>query len=226
MNQPRTITFTGVDESTSLDQLLELTSFYPEVEFGVLFSPKKQGAGRYPRLDFIHRLLALRDDVDMRFAAHLCGAHARALIAGQELPHEVDQLLHGGYFQRVQINTADPSVNPVRLANWGEQRGMSVILQCRDPERFPDQPVVSWLYDVSGGNGRSPDAWPRGVHDNVTYAYAGGIGPGNIKEVIAAVSTKAARYSLDMESGVRDEQDRFSIDACYKVCHAAWGPMV
>jgi len=225
MNLPRLITFTGVDDHTDLNDLVELTTFYPQAEFGVLFSPKQQGNGRYPTLEFVGRLLDLREAVGMRLAAHLCGGHARALIAGDTLHHEVDSLMHAANFDRVQINTADPKAQPLRLANWGEQRGLEVILQCRDPQRFPGEVAVQWLFDQSGGRGTSPADWPMQAHSNVTYGYAGGIGPDNAADVMRIVGSKAERYNLDMESKLRDENDRFDIQRCYRVCEAAWGPV-
>jgi hypothetical protein len=41
---------------------------------------------------------------------------------------------------------------------------------------------------------------------------------------VAVISQRAARYWIDMESGVRDDQDRFSIEKCRAVCEAVYGP--
>ncbi|MEI7997808.1 MAG: hypothetical protein WCH01_23235, partial [Methylococcaceae bacterium] len=48
-------TLTGVDEKTSLMQIAELSERFPFVEWGFLYSPKRQGnPGRYPSVKRLH----------------------------------------------------------------------------------------------------------------------------------------------------------------------------
>lgn len=50
-----------------------------------------------------------------------------------------------------------------------------------------------------------------------------GLGPENVASVVASLSTEAP-YWIDMETGVRDSQGRFSIERCRQVCEAVYGP--
>lgn len=223
MSLPRFVTFTGADDKTSIAGMHILASQYP-IEWGVLFSPKHQGhGGRYPSLEVVQALV--RNKGTLRLSAHLCGAHSRTVIEKRQLEQPVRGLV--SMFDRVQVNTSMP-VLPIReLAAWGGARNQRVILQCR--AEFPSAVTeVDWLFDASGGRGVEPVKWPAPASfwhaRNVFKGYAGGLNPGNVAKHVAAIWAKADEcYWIDMESGVRDENDAFSLDKCRAVCEALWG---
>lgn len=210
--KPEFITFTGVDEFTDIADMVELSRAYP-IEWGVLFSPKRQGSGRYPPMFTIKRVAA---ELEIRLSAHLCGADAREVIEHGESRHDT-LLAHA--FDRAQINTADPHLQPSMIAQWGRRRELRAILQCRGP--FPDVDVVDVLFDASGGRGISPSDWPKGLPG--LCGYAGGLNPDNVAAAVDTISQRAERYWIDMETGVRDEQDRFDLGKCRAVCEAVYG---
>lgn len=212
---PDFITFTGVDEYADPRALRELASDYP-VEFGLLFSPSRQGLDpRYPPIEVIAWLVSgVRE---LRWSAHFCGGVAREII-------ERGVWLHGDllpYFKRVQINTADPSVEPSAIAREATARNLRAILQVRGS--FWPINNVDLLFDCSGGRGILSDFFPQRV--NSTFCgYAGGLNPENVARVVDRVGAPGGpRYWLDMESGVRDEDDRFSVDKARAVCEAVYG---
>ena len=215
---PEFITFTGADENTDTLGMVALAAMYP-IEWGILFSPKLQGAGRYPPLRFIGELV--RQQPTLRYAAHLCGADAREVMLDGVSQH--DRLLWKS-FTRVQINTAD-DVNTVALTRWGDALNLGVIVQCR--EAFPIGCNVEWLFDKSGGRGIVQTAWPEPLSNhNARCGYAGGLKPGNVENAVRAIAAKAsphARYWIDIESGVRDENDYFDLEKCRAVCEAVYG---
>ncbi len=208
---PEFITFTGVDDDTNPSELVKLSDDYP-VEFGLLFSPKRQGLEpRYPKLTTIEWLA---EELPLRWAAHLCGDDARAWIDDDICPHDLVN------FQRVQINTARPNVQPSVIGNSAAKRNLRAILQCRG--EFPRVASVDVLFDASGGRGISPNAWP--LASNTTFCgYAGGLRPENVAAAVYVISQRATRYWIDMESGVRDDRDRFDLAKCRAVCEAVYG---
>jgi hypothetical protein len=216
MTLPDFITFTGVDVHTSPAGLAQLLRDYPgRIEWGILFSPKRQGIEpRYPALGFVHELVR---EIPMAYAAHLCGGDARDVLESCQSRH--DELLR--YFARAQINTADPSVQPSLVRQWADRATVQPILQCRGP--FPDVRVVDVLFDKSGGRGIENHFWPRQA-PNTFCGYAGGIGPDNVAAIAQKVSDYGSRYWLDMESRIRDEHDHFSLAKCRAVCEAVYGP--
>jgi hypothetical protein len=211
---PLHVTFTGADEHTSELGMQVLASDYP-IEWGILFSPKRQGAGRYPPLAFVKNLLALRR---LRFAAHLCGDYAEEWLDTGGVKALGDVL---PYFPRIQINTARPDIDTAKLAAWATEQGRRIILQCRSC--FPADGKVTWLFDASGGRGISPAAWPAPPSRETVVGYAGGLNPSNVAAALAQIAEQARLFYLDMESGVRDEHDRFSLDRCREVLHAVYG---
>lgn len=211
MMLPEFITFTGVDDATDPAGLVQLADDYP-VEFGLLFSPKRQGLEpRYPTMTTIVRLV---EELPLRWAAHLCGADARAWLYEDRCEHDLRR------YQRVQINTADPHIQPSLIGNQAAKRNLRAILQCRG--EFPKVANVDVLFDASGGRGIAPSDWPTAA--KTTFCgYAGGLRPDNVAEAVRVISTRATRYWIDMESGVRDERDRFSLEKCRAVCEAVYG---
>lgn len=211
---PRFITFTGVDEATSLDDLRVISAHYP-VEWGVLFSPRHQGTdNRYPSIRFVQQLTGIKG---IRLAAHLCGGYARELISEGKTSLDLAIKSH---FARVQINTADPNIDLQAISAWARSLEVEVIVQCRDG--FPSDGSVSWLYDVSGGRGLTPALWPP-AHPDVLCGYAGGIGPHNILQVLDRIGAISNAYWLDMESHVRSQGDLFDLRKCLAVCEAVYG---
>lgn len=209
--RPEFITFTGVDDDTDPAGLVQLADDYP-VEFGLLFSPKRQG--KEPRYPAIHTIEWLTDQLPLRWAAHLCGQDARDWLYEDRCEHDLSD------FQRVQINTADPHIQPTMIGNQAAKRKLRAILQCRG--EFPNVASVDVLYDASGGRGIVPSDWPAAT--KTTFCgYAGGLRPDNVAEAVRVISTRATRYWIDMESGVRDERDRFSLEKCRAVCEAVYG---
>lgn len=189
---PEFITFTGVDAQTDVHAMAELAARYP-IEWGVLFSPERQGQEahpRYPSLEFVKELT--HSELDLRLSAHLCGGDAREVIERGRSRYDEPIREH---FDRVQINTADKHVLPKDLAAWAQGLQVQAILQCRDV--FPNNDDVSWLYDASGGRGITPAIWPSSLGGSWLIGYAGGLNPGNVAAAVAQIQTKASNYWLE-----------------------------
>lgn len=223
MNLPKFITFTGWDDGTPVHELHLLAAEYP-VEFGVLFSPKRQGSSRYPTLTYVRYLLENRGR--LRLAAHLCGAHSKELLSSGTL----EQLLFSAItkFDRVQVNTSD-TVRPADIAaleHWGAKHRVMPILQYR-AGRPPMGSSMQWLFDASGGNGIEPPSWPQSISDwqakEQFKGFAGGLNPENVAKHVETIGAHEHSYWIDMETGVRDAEDRFSLAKCRRVCEAVYG---
>ena len=216
MSKPEFITLTGADDATSIDGMLALASQYP-IEWGILFSPARQGTGRYPSLAFMKKVT----NAGLLLAAHVCGDYSRLLIDSGNLP-DLEPLLSTGRFRRVQINTANPA-SPQRVMEWARTLGIRPILQSRMEKDFPASRSVHWLFDRSGGRGIQAQVWPIEHDPERIVGFAGGISPRNAAERVAILESHAERYWIDMESGIRDALDRFDLEACRMVCEAVYG---
>jgi hypothetical protein len=213
---PTLLTFTGADDFTSIPDMVELAQRRP-IEWGILFSEKRQGMPRYPSLQWVRALLAAARDGGVHLSAHLCGEYSRLVTTGR--PCGLESLL--GDFARVQINTAS-QVDPAVVLRWASTIGAMPprpILQCRGD--FPVSDEVDWLYDPSGGHGLHPTTWPAAPLGR-RVGYAGGLNPSNIAQVVSTVGSATASYWMDLETGARDENDRFSIPRCVSVCDVVW----
>jgi hypothetical protein len=214
--KPKLITFSGFDDNTSIEGMEDLSRRYP-VEWAVLFSPSRQGKdNRYPSMSAIRNLVHRNAGHHLRLAAHLCGDHSRAIMAGHT-GQPVDMPISLDHFNRIQINHPDPV--PALLHKFAADWLPRVIMQSKSitwPARWG---TFDMLFDASRGQGIAPAAWPE--HPGYYVGYAGGIGPDNVAAVINEIGANHA-YWIDMESGVRTD-DRFDIEKCRAVCEAVFG---
>jgi hypothetical protein len=226
-NLPRFITFTGAGDDTPIADMWALSSKYP-IEWGILVSPERSGRDkRYPGIGFI-------DSLDYRLiplSMHICGGFAEQLLREGSLTNLIRQWIDEK-FVRVQVNIGaarwrDGTVqtgNLVRLLKWISSLNATPILQCRDGTEFPSSTLnmPQWLFDASGGRGIAPASWPSEPTTRLV-GYAGGLGPANVAQAVAAIGTQCTNYWIDMESGVRDADDNFDLDKCCQVCEAVYG---
>jgi len=217
MQPPSFIAFTGVDRLELLPGLKALSARYP-IEWGVLVDPAQEDSALFPTAKIRDALLAERD---LRWAAHVCGEAAKAIVAS---PLTAPPPPAG--IQRVQVNHSFKGSTPVQTAaarDYGRRLGMRAVLQCS--AAFPvSQTGVDWLYDVSFGTGARPDRWPAPPPAEGPFCgYSGGIGPDTVTEILARIAAPdGALYWIDMESGVRTD-GAFDLAKCEAVCRAVYG---
>lgn len=226
--KPSIVTFTGADDETSIDKMVEMSQAYSFVEFGILISSKKQGSPRYPTsgwlTDFVEAKLP-------KVALHLQGRLLRDLMAGGDaFAKEFADLIAGS--QRIQLNFhGEDSILyydelfKARLAESFPKHqfifqvdgvnGQAILDTARktdESERF------SPLFDKSAGAGILPDSWP--VNDKYPFAgYAGGLGAHNVSKVVPSIEVAASgnRYWIDMETWVCDPKTGLMFDKMYEV---------
>ena len=216
MIKPAFLTFTGADDHTNLDDMIALDRDFP-IEWGILVSESKMGTNRYPKKEFI-RLAPLELK---RASLHVCGGYARQVFNGDY--EEVLDLAEP--YGRVQVNGIGPNISDDnRIDNhngavfFGKEFDGRVILQTRSG--FPNDTRFDWLFDKSGGRGLQPDAWPCPANlVGRIFGYAGGINEDNILDVVAKADEYCIPfYWLDMESRIRNNEDKFDIGKCRRIC--------
>ena len=212
------VTFTGPDDLVDVDRMVAISVRAP-VEWGILFSRRRQGTGRYPSLGLLPKLASPA----LRLAAHVCGSYAEEIVAtGACLEFETILANSGVRFARFQINTASPLDTRLLASFAARVSGGRAIAQCRDA--FPDDPSVDWLHDVSAGEGIVPAARPVPA-SGIFGGYAGGLGPDNAATQIAAIRERhppGKRFWIDMETKVRTD-DVFDLDKVEAVLDAVYG---
>jgi phosphoribosylanthranilate isomerase len=74
------------------------------------------------------------------------------------------------------------------------------------------------LVDQSGGRGIKPEQWVR-PNTSKPVGFAGGLGPNNLDAEMRKMPLRPRSW-VDMESGLRNEQDWFDVtkaEACIKI---------
>lgn len=214
------VTITGADDGVSVRDLALLSAEFPFVEWGILMSHKRCGEPRYPTGGWIVGAKQAARATGMRLSAHLCGRAARAAMSGERLPTIVCECC----FRRVQINGYLAPAGGAFAALTAKTPRIEFILQARSEESI--QQVVndaariagaSVLFDPSGGRGVEPFRWPVPPF-GARVGYAGGIRPENIRNLVGEIAqargltaSPADAWWIDMESGVRTDDDRFDL---------------
>ena len=223
------ITFTGIDERTDLNGLERLALKYPRAEFAVLADSRTGGEDPlYPPLETVMELKSALP----RTAVHLCGQYAREAAGEGPESGMLTSICRG--FGRVQVNLPPAARHSPeekrRLYSLGKfidrTDAETVILQHTGPwrETPTDDIRFEYLHDVSGGEGREDMTdWPDPPRHR-RAGYAGGLGPHNIVRALEFVETHpTANVWLDMQSGIRDPENRLDPGMIELVCRAAFG---
>lgn len=216
------ITLTGVDEHTSLPALEQMSELHPYVEWGFLYSPKRQGTpGRYPSIATLQQAF-IKLPHHMKVALHVCGAGVPNLLQGESVVTQLVEMIgyRGG---RVQLNfnaariESKFTLDDVRIF-LEKHPSINFITQHNDAnvnvhQVLHDLPNHSVLFDASGGRGLAPTGWSKPL-EGVHCGYAGGLGPDNLATELLAIQSvaEASPYWVDMEGKLRDQDDRFDLE--------------
>ena len=211
-SMPAFITFTGVDDPETIDDLRVLSDRYP-IEWGVLVHPGRSGPP-FADLPLIHRLRR----AGIRLSAHLCGPLAAAVVKGRFPKFDI------AGFSRVQINHRRGAANGTtiaRVSRYAACHGVRAALQCDGA--FPPDGRVDWLYDISFGTGVRPTRFPQVDRAHPFCGVSGGIGPDNVVELLSSKLSVATGvpFWIDMETGVRTD-GKLDLEKCATVCAAIY----
>lgn len=225
MNNLMRVTFTGVDENTNLEQLKTVSSIYPYVEWGILYSENPSGRlgfNRFPSQQWFvenkEKIEAIKNETGASFALHICGGAVKTLLSGENV--FLPQIL--ALFNRVQINLIYKEKNLTDLQNlFLAYPDINFITQHNKANESLYGKVEAKnhqiLFDSSGGRGITSDHWQNPLSDKL-YGYAGGLGPENIKEQLINIekASNNKQFWIDMENKVRTD-DIFDLSKCEQV---------
>lgn len=216
---------TGVDASTDLDALVRIAESHPgKVEFAVLYSHSRAGRDpRYQEREFAEEFGNMARSSGFMAAVHLCGSAVADFVVGRE-----DVVGLARCFGRIQLNfsaaTAPFTLDALDAAIKGHPG--FVITQHNEANNEVASAIKAEnhhvLFDASLGKGIRTIEWPKPIPGKFC-GFAGGIGPDNVGEVIQTLESKIGAdqsYWIDMESRLRDADDRFSLEACRAVLEA------
>ncbi len=210
-----TVTITGADDATDIDELVDLSAQFPFVEWGILVSKSQEGSIRFPSRNWVDQFGIAAQKHKLKTAMHVCGSWVGDLFKGElhrdELPSVVD------FAQRIQINSWGRSLNSTSDFHWSSADKLSkwFIFQWSPVGEFLAKRAreqgfaASGLFDGSGGQGKSPESWPHAISTGFPMGFAGGLGPTNVRSQILKID-EAAGHSpfatwIDMEGRVRTE---------------------
>jgi hypothetical protein len=193
----------------------DLSHRYP-IEWGILIDRDRKGAKLFPSDHHVERFRTL----GVRLCAHICGSFAIDIAAGRG-PYAS---LAG--FSRIQVNHGRDGADQRTIdmvSRFAASHGVRAVLQCGG-DAFPTRSTeVDWLYDVSFGEGVSPNSFPTVTTNHPFCGISGGINPETIVEILAKKISVAGdcQFWIDMESGVRTN-GKFDLDRCEGVCRAVY----
>ena len=241
MTSPRAIidrvTVTGADNGTSIQEMIDVATEFPFVEWGILFSERRD-RNRYPGVEWLNTLK--EQFLNLNLSAHICGKWMREIADGRwGLPPEMEAIMKA--FDRVQLNFrtyASKIDRPAFLHGLRERLavtpGVQFIFQlgefdsdilkeaCVTPPHEPAGIDAVAVFDLSGGTGVLPEYWPSSEGRYV--GYAGGLSPDNVADQLKVLETHVGEGAglawIDAESHLRTD-DRFDMQKVRKFLAAA-----
>lgn len=223
------VTLTGADDSIAPEDLFDLSSEYPFVEWGILLSYSQKGYERFPSNGWLERLVLYRDKLianPIPLSGHLCGRWLRETMIGdttflKSLAKDVWKM-----FGRVQLNTHGVATQfSTGLIDFiKDNPKKEFIFQYDDVNKsallYAKQTGlrnISALFDLSHGGGVLPTEWPEILPD-VKCGYAGGLSRYNVVDQIGSIAEKAGDREvwIDLETHVRTGK-KFDLDKCAEI---------
>ena len=210
----RRISLTGADDAVSIEELSLLAQQYARVEWALLYVPHAEGQARNPTRGW--REAFFKAELPGYSAVHLCGRQAFEELLAGELPEEILKA------NRLQLNInarkRDFTDDEVRAVfDKALSLGPDVILQYHPATAALVGNAVAHcpphlrhrlhvLMDSSRGTGVVPTSWDApALFAQTLCGFAGGLGPDNVAAVAAQLNARALPYWLDMESGIRTD---------------------
>lgn len=218
----RSVTFTGVDDRTSLDILKLLDD--KNIEWGVLVSGNNTNKGtatRFPSFETIDRILNLGLN---NVSCHICGNFARHYVKTGDFSQIRDFLTQERVekFSRFQLNIRGYD----RYKTFIIEEDIHIIIQVSDLKSYQyfyqmqklNPNKVEALIDYSGGKGKL-GCFNYVSNGNETLGYAGGINANNVTYISGYIEGRMehnVKYWIDMESSVRTD-DWFDLNKVSEV---------
>ena len=214
----RHITFTGIDNRTDIQDLVDIQREFPIAEFGMLASYHwSENGNRFRDPALLPDLVNYQRFLNL--SLHVCGSAAHDAAIGNWIDIDLGLLSgHTGIFRRIQLNVADHRNNPHHL--WSPPYGslQELIVQQHNADDIAlfrhtaeiyqgdmTKDRISVLLDGSGGRG--VDTPLKVLHGVGKVGYAGGFNPDNVAEKLQYLleNVDSGMFWIDMESGVRTD---------------------
>lgn len=220
------VTITGADNSTSKDEMLEITREFPFVEWGILVSKAaiEDGRPRYPSAEWIGKLVSGYEHLahPPKLSGHICGRWVRDICKGDWSDFLTRLSGLACYFYRYQLNF-HAYLHKIK----DKQKFMDGFDQLPlNSKEYPKQFIFQLddvnnqildiaqeggldavpLFDKSGGCGVLPEQWPT---REGYCGYAGGLSPENLQEQLELIAELAnPPIWIDVETLVRTSDDQ------------------
>lgn len=232
MNLTR-VTFTGADDNTDPQALVDLSAKYPFIEWGILISKTSAGKPRYPSFQWLDELSVFNRIHQINLSCHLCGRWLRDILTTEDR-YDFDQNF-GPYlhiFKRMQLNTHGEKISydKFNLVAYLFNLYKVFIVQMDGVNEKLLNDLISFdisavpLHDLSSGAGQLPSAWRKPIDDMACTGYAGGLGPQNLLEELNRMKdvVQDKFIWIDMETHVRSNDDKsFDLDKVIECCEIA-----
>lgn len=213
-----TVTITGADDTTDIQQLVNLSAEFPFVEWGILVSKSEEGNTRFPSRTWIDRFGEAAKARRLKVAMHLCGRWMRELLAGDLAWEDLPSVSHFAQSFQFNVNgTALPESPTGFLVKLAQRKALRTFIFQITTASEPFARLVEskdfnvmGLYDNSGGKGKSPAAgWPSPLDVPFPMGFAGGLGPDNVLDQLDKINAACGDQPyitwIDMEGRIRTD---------------------
>lgn len=203
MMKLRYITCSDPREHNSTKSIIDLAHL-PHAEIAVQCHPSKMSAGMPRNVWFEQLLKEVKQTQRVNLAVHINQQWANDICVNGVIPDiilnwiQIERTYNNPLIKRIQLNmsreTAD-NINAKKLAQIiHDFKHTEFIFQYNDKTKKAVQKMhrtganFSLLFDASGGNGISPDAWRKPVYESHPMGYSGGLSVDNVMRNLDAIN--------------------------------------
>ena len=226
----KTITVSGPNEFTDVEELVKLAGRYRRAEIGVQVSGKKASfaTARYWWLMALY-MYCIKEKKIVPIALHINSDWVEEFCQGDVAQELINLLafcnIDGTPFvRRVQLNfkigrekTPDMEKLLATMKRYPKQR----FILSYNPENaefiqamYQTGTLFDLLYDSSHGEGIIPETYEKPVFKNVVQGYSGGLSAENVEEQLWKISKAVPigrEFSIDAEGKLKGEDGHISL---------------
>lgn len=237
-----TLTVTGADNKTKVEDIFNLQAEFPFLEFGLLLDKKSQDKGdkRFPSTEWVCDLVEGFEGRKHppRLSGHICGSWVRDICKGKWsiLDERIMMAVPPQYFERLQLNF---SCYIEKIATDKFIKGFqnrSLLSRVRTVERLRTAQPIQFIFQFKENSEISSTILADSVKANLNAVpffdcsggrgttpeiwengqgncgYAGGLGPNNINEQLCSIEQVCGSGPIWIDSESLVRNDKDEFD--------------
>ncbi|NPV13174.1 MAG: hypothetical protein HPY57_15515 [Ignavibacteria bacterium] len=217
------VTFTGVDDWTNTNHMVDIWKKNKWVEWGYLYSKNLNGVEkRYPNVKKLIQHFK-SEGYFMNRSLHLCGSVVQEILSNGLINYDITYLMTGINRVQLNFNLKQSHINIIKFFSFINRYPNPFILQINDNNKpfinaiipYVNEDRFHFLFDISN----DIKEIPKPIEGRIC-GWTGGLSPDNLEQKLIQLEEQLPKdlgIWIDIETGVRTD-DYFDLSKVEKCC--------